>query len=74
MKRFFWAKYYEASGVWDAGRTAVSATYAGVRLIPRKHVIPEYHRVTRMPGDDWRNGIDYREPPFSDWLIEAGLN
>lgn len=46
--------------------------YDGVRLIPRRHVVPEYHRVTKMPGDDWRNGVDYREAPYSDWLIEAG--
>ena len=23
-------------------------------------------------GDDWRKGIEYRRPPFSDWLIECG--
>lgn len=46
--------------------------YDGVNLIPRKHVIPEYHRCVRNAGDDWKSGIDYREAPFSDWLIEAG--
>ena len=40
--------------------------------IPRKHVIPEYHRVITDLGQDWHSGIDYHEPPFSDWLIEVG--
>ena len=46
--------------------------YDGVRLIPRKHVIPEYGRVVRQLGEDWHSGIDYHQPPFSDWLIEVG--
>lgn len=44
----------------------------GVTLIPRKHVIPEYGRVVVNIGDEWKTGIDYHKPPFSDWLIEAG--
>ena len=48
------------------------ACYAQVGLIPRKHVIPEYGRVITDLGQDWRSGIDYRQPPFTDWLIEAG--
>lgn len=47
-------------------------TYNGVKLIPRKHVIPEYGRVVAELGQDWRTGVDYRQAPFSDWLIEAG--
>ena len=47
-------------------------TYDGVRLITRKHVIPEYHRVITDLGQDWRTGIDYHEAPFADWLIEVG--
>lgn len=46
--------------------------YSGVTLIPRKHVIPEYGRIVLNIGQDWSSGIDYRVPPFSDWLIEAG--
>lgn len=46
--------------------------YSGVRLIPRKYVIPEYHRVITDLGQDWRSGIDYHEAPFTQWLIEAG--
>ena len=47
-------------------------TFDGVELIPRKHVIPEFGRVTRDPGMSWESGIPYREPPYSDWLIEVG--
>lgn len=46
--------------------------YSGVKLIPRKHVIPEYHRVITDLGMDWTTGIDYHQPPFSDWLVEVG--
>lgn len=47
-------------------------TYDSVRLIPRKHVIPEYGRVIINLGQDWTTGIEYRRPPFGDWLIEVG--
>ena len=47
-------------------------TYDGVKLLPRKHVIPEFHRVITDLGQDWSTGIDYHQPPFSDWLIEVG--
>lgn len=46
--------------------------YSGVTLIPHKHVIPEYGRVITDLGQDWTTGIDYRQTPLSDWLIEAG--
>ena len=46
--------------------------YDGVRLIPRKHVIPEYHRAVTDLGQDWHDGIDYHEEPVAQWLIEAG--
>ncbi|WP_315547235.1 DUF935 family protein [Prevotella koreensis] len=46
--------------------------YNGVKLIPRKHVIPEYGRVVKQLGDDWETGIDYHRPPFADYIIEVG--
>ena len=46
--------------------------YDGVKLIPRKHVIPEYSRVISDLGQSWTSGMNYKEPPFTDWLIEAG--
>jgi len=47
-------------------------SFDGVTLIPRKHVIPEYHRLIRNLGEDWTTGIDYTQSPYVDWLIEAG--
>lgn len=47
-------------------------TLDGVNLIPRKHVIPEYGRVTVTPGGSWESGIAYREPPYCDSLVEVG--
>ena len=47
-------------------------TLDGVTLIDRRHVIPEYHRVVRNMGDDWKSGIDYHEAPFANQVIEAG--
>ena len=46
--------------------------YSGVRLIPRKYVIPEYHRVITDLGQDWTTGIDYHDPAISAFLIECG--
>ena len=46
--------------------------YDGVTLLPRKHVIPEYGRIITDLGQDWTTGIEYREAPYTDWLIEAG--
>lgn len=46
--------------------------YSEVTLIPREHVIPEKGRVTKMRGDSWKNGVNFREAPFTDWLIECG--
>lgn len=47
-------------------------TYSDVRLIPRKHVVPEFGRVVTNAGDDWHSGIDYRAEPYAQNLIEAG--
>ncbi len=46
--------------------------YSNVTLIPRKHVIPEYGRVVQRIGQRWNTGIEYRKPPFNEWIIEAG--
>ena len=48
-------------------------TYDSVTLINRKHVIPEFHCVIPNLGDDYHYGIDYHQPPFSNWLVEVGL-
>lgn len=46
--------------------------YGSVELVPRKHVIPEYGVIIREQGDEWKQGILYREGPIADWVIEAG--
>lgn len=46
--------------------------YSEVKLIDRKFVIPEHHRVVTDLGQDWTTGIDYREPEWYNNLIEAG--
>ena len=51
--------------------------------IPRRRFLgtsPEVEKAVREIidenitdlGQDWHSGIDYHEPPFSDWLIEVG--
>ena len=54
------------------GTGTPAMTYDCVRLIPRKHVIPEYGRVIMQLGQDWRAGIDYHSPAVAPSLIEAG--
>ena len=46
--------------------------FSGVSLVPRKHVVPERGVVLRQQGDDWRDGIPYREGEFADWCVEVG--
>ena len=48
-------------------------SYDGVKLIPRKHVIPEYNRIITDLGQEWKSGIDYHKAPLADWYIEVGL-
>lgn len=44
----------------------------GVELVPRAHVIPEYGVILREPGDEFKNGISYREGKVADWVLEIG--
>lgn len=46
--------------------------FTDVKLIPRKHVIPEYGVIIREQGDEWTKGFDYRNGPMSAWVVEAG--
>lgn len=47
-------------------------SFNGVGIVNRKHVIPEYGRVIKNLGDDWRTGADYREHPYTNWYIGVG--
>lgn len=46
--------------------------FSNVKLVPRRHVIPEKGVIVREAGDDWRKGTPYREGKIADWCIEAG--
>ena len=46
--------------------------YEDVRLVDRKFVIPEHHRVVTDLGQDWTTGIDYHEPEWAQNLVEVG--
>lgn len=67
---------YWGHSLIQLGDPIVDATgvrkYAGVTLVPRKHVIPEYGVVIRDQSDSWEQGTSYREGPLADWCIEVG--
>ena len=42
------------------------------RSVKLVNVIPEKGRVVQRRGMNWETGIEYRERPWRDWLIEAG--
>ncbi len=46
--------------------------YDAVRLVPRRHVMPEFHVIVKNPFDDQLAGYDYRDPAIYNWLIELG--
>lgn len=46
--------------------------YERVSIIPRQHVIPDFGRVVVQVGDEPKKGIDYRNSPLSQWLVEIG--
>ena len=60
----------ELGGVTVDGRGR--KCYESVSLIPRKHVIPEYHSVVINEGENWRSGIDYLEAPICNFVIAVG--
>lgn len=46
--------------------------FENVRLVPRKHVMPEHGLLLREVGDEPKKGISYREGKIANWCIEAG--
>lgn len=46
--------------------------FDSVELVPRKHVVPEYGRIVRNPGDDWRSGFDFTEGDLANWSMLVG--
>jgi hypothetical protein len=43
-----------------------------VVLVPREHVSPEFKRLLKYSGDYPKAGIDYTQPPISDWVVAMG--
>jgi len=46
--------------------------FADVELLPRPHVVPEYHVIIKEVMDEPKAGYDYFKPPFTDWCIAVG--
>lgn len=46
--------------------------YSYTRLVPRKHVVPEYGVILEHETDLWQSGYDYRNSSMSQWVIESG--
>lgn len=46
--------------------------FSDVKLVPRRHVIPEYGVIVSNVNDTPQNGISYRDGVLADWCIEAG--
>lgn len=43
-----------------------------VELVPREHVVPEHGVFLKYQQDNYKNGISYTEPPYSNWLLGIG--
>lgn len=56
----------------DITTVAGKRKFAGVSLVPRKHVMPEFGILLREVGDEPKKGINYREGKIANWCIEAG--
>lgn len=46
--------------------------FESVKLVPREHVVPEYHVLLKDKSDEVKKGIDYLKSPYSDWSIGVG--
>lgn len=46
--------------------------FAGLRLVPRRHVCPEYGVLLRDVGDEPSRGIPYRSGPLQRGVVEVG--
>lgn len=42
------------------------------KLVPRRHVIPEYGVIVRDQNEQHHNGIPFRTGDFADWCVEVG--
>lgn len=54
----------------DLITTDEGPAFSEVKLVPRRHVSPEYGTLLKNISDDAKKGIDYRKT-FPDWAIEV---
>lgn len=52
--------------------TAGKPMYSYARLVPRKHVVPEYGVILEHETDLWQGGYPYRDGDMAQWVIESG--
>ncbi len=46
--------------------------FDGVDIIDRDHVVPEHDVFLKHFSDNYKNGINYTEPPYSNWVLPVG--
>lgn len=56
----------------DVIKTGNKIGFANVELVPREHVIPEYSRIVKYASDHWQRGVDFTQPPLSNWCMGIG--
>jgi hypothetical protein len=52
--------------------TEPKLSFKEIKLVPREHVIPEHSVFVKDAADDWKKGIDYTRPPYSNWCMPIG--
>lgn len=50
----------------------VGGQFHRVQLVNRSHVVPELGLFLIEKTDENSKGIDYRQPPYSNWVLEVG--
>jgi phage gp29-like protein len=56
----------------DVIRDANGIKFSDATLVPREHVAPEFHCILKDQQQISNSGLDYTQPPFSDWCIAVG--
>jgi phage gp29-like protein len=58
----------------DVVSTGGVKRFAGVEIVPRAHVVPEFGVITRDQGGDPVQGVSYREGKLALWCVEVGMS
>jgi len=56
----------------DVIKDADGFKFKDVTLVPREHVMPEFHVILKEQQAMADSGVDYTTPPISDWCISVG--